>query len=46
MLRSKLREFMLKQMEDKKIATYAYGDDPGHLKGVIKYFTKDLSWKI
>ena len=33
-------------MEDKKIATYAYGDDLGHLEGVIKYFTKDLSWKI
>lgn len=36
----------VKQTEDKEIVTYAYGDNPDHLEGIIEFSIKDLSWKI
>ncbi len=36
----------VKKSETNKIVTYAYGDNPEHLGGIIELSAEDLSWKI
>lgn len=36
----------VKKSGTNKTVTYAYGDNPDHLEGIIELSTEDLSWKI
>ncbi len=36
----------VKKSETNKTVTYAYGDNPDHLEGIIELSAEDLSWKI